>query len=166
MLHHLRAPVVIAALLVSTAIGAAAQVEIDKTLSRVYGAAVMASDVRQAKLLRLVPEATSDDAVLTALENRLLMLRETANNERLEPSKEAIQAAKDAWRRAWPQGTDPAALMGRAGMTEQTLDGWFRDDLRVAAYLDQRFGTVADRDSRISSWISDLRRRANLAAKS
>ena len=148
------------------AVPMAAQVEIDKTLSRIYGAALMSSDVRQAKLLRLVPSATTDDAVLAALENRLLILHETAKNARLEPAKEAIEAAKDSWRRGLPQGSDVTALMTRAGMTEQTLDGWFRDDLRVAAYLNQRFGTVPDREARISSWVSDLRRRAGLPVKS
>jgi hypothetical protein len=52
--------------------------------------------------------------------------------------------------------------MTRAGMTDQALDGWFRDELRINAYINQRFGQVPDRATRISSWLSDLRRRANL----
>lgn len=153
------------ALFATAAVRTTAQVEIDRTLSRVYGSALMSSDLRQAKLLHLVPSATTDEAVLTALENRLLILRESANIARIEPSKDAIEAAKDAWRRSLPQGTDLTAVMARGGMTEQTLDGWFRDDLRVAAYLNQRFPKVPDRETRISSWLADLRRRANLPVK-
>jgi hypothetical protein len=156
--------VVVAALSLAGSGVAAGQVELDRSLSRVYATTVMSSDVRQAKMLRLVPDAAtaSDTAVWVALENRLLMLRETANNERLEPSKDAIATARDAWRRGWPEGENLPALMTRAGMTDQALDGWFRDELRINAYINQRFGQVPDRATRISSWLSDLRRRANL----
>jgi hypothetical protein len=52
-------------------------------------------------------------------------------------------------------------------MTDQTLDAWFRDDLKVEAYLTQRFGQPGDpaRDRRIGPWLADLRRRANLTGK-
>jgi hypothetical protein len=57
--------------------------------------------------------------------------------------------------------------MTRAGMTDQGLDGWFRDDLRIAAYVDLRFGLQPDdaRAKRVDEWITDLRRRANLTGR-
>jgi hypothetical protein len=57
--------------------------------------------------------------------------------------------------------------MARVGMSEQALNGWFRDDLRTAAYMDQRFGRTApaDRANMIGDWLRDLRRRANLIGK-
>jgi hypothetical protein len=149
------------------AAAAAAQVEVDRTLQRVYGTPIMASDVRQVRLLKLVPEAGSDAAALTALENRLLILREVSRVAAPEPDREAIQARRGAWAAGWPPGTDLGALMARVGMTDQALDGWFRGDLQIAAYLDQRFGTpdAAGRASRLAEWITELRRRANIGGK-
>jgi hypothetical protein len=146
----------------------AAQVEVDRTLQRVHGTAIMASDVREAKVLKLVPEAAAgDDAVQTALENRLLMLYEVGRATVAEPARDAIAARRRAWTSGWPPGTDLAAQMARVGTTDQALDGWFRDDLRIAAYLDQRFGPQADaaRATRIGDWIASLRRAANLGGK-
>jgi hypothetical protein len=152
--------------LLLTATGARAQqVEIDRTLQRVGGTPIMLSDVREARLLKLVPEAGgSDDAILTALENRLLMLSEASRMPANEPAPELIAARRQAWRATWPAGTDVPALMVSAGTTDQDLDGWFRDDLRIATYLDQRFGQAMDatRTKRVSDWLVELRRRANL----
>ena len=155
--------------LVAGATGAAAQqVELDKTLQRVLGTPIMQSDVREARLLKLVPEASgSDDAILTALENRLLMLSEATRIPGTEPARDLIAAKRQAWRATWPAGTDLAALMTSAGTTDQDLDGWFRDDLKIATYVDQRFGqqTDATRTKRISDWVVELRRRANLTRR-
>jgi hypothetical protein len=152
--------------LVVIATGASAQqVEIDRTLQRVGTTPIMLSDVREARLLKLVPEAGgNDDAILTALENRLLMLSEANRMPGAEPARDQIAARRQAWRATWPAGTDVPALMVSAGTTDQDLDGWFRDDLRIATYLDQRFGQAGDpmRAKRISDWLTELRRRANL----
>ena len=144
------------------------QVELDRTLQRVYGTPIMSSDVRQVRLLRLISAgAGSDEAILTALENRLLMLREVARGSIAEPPPVRIAARRDAWAASWPPGTDLPALMARAGMTDQALNGWFRDDLHIEGYLDQRFGQPDDarRAARIADWVRDLRARANLPAK-
>jgi hypothetical protein len=161
-------PVTVAATVLMAGVSGFAQVEVDRTLSRVYGAAIMLSDVRQAGVLKLVPEAAAgDDAVQAALENRLLVLREVARGAPAEPDREAVAARRRAWTASWPPGADLASAMARVGMSDQALDGWFRDDLLMAAYLDQRFGAQADaaRAARIAAWIADLRRRANLPGK-
>ncbi|HEX5069084.1 MAG TPA: hypothetical protein VFV78_02625 [Vicinamibacterales bacterium] len=143
-------------------------VEIDRTLQHVYNTAIMASDVRQCRQLRLLPEAgAGDERILTALENRLLLLREVSRQAptTAQPSAAAIAARRQAWTGAWPPGTDVPGLLKANGMTEQALDGWFRDDLRIAAYVDLRFGATADdaRSARVADWIAELRRRANLS---
>ena len=159
-------PYLMTGALVSIATGAdAQQVEIDRTLQHVGATPIMLSDVREARLLKLVPEAGgTDDAILTALENRLLMLSEANRMPGAEPARDLIAARRQAWRATWPAGTDVPALMVSAGTTDQDLDGWFRDDLRIATYLDQRFGQQVDatRTKRISEWLIELRRRANL----
>lgn len=137
-------------------------VEIDRTLQRVHGTAIMSSDIRQARLLRLV-SAQSDDAIQTTLENRLLMLSEAARAAVEEPAAAQIAARRQAWTASWPAGTDVAAQLHRAGMSDRGLDGWFRDELRIEAYLTQRFPPQdPKRDERIAVWIKDLRQRANL----
>ena len=159
MHRHLCA--VMLALYAGTPAVTAGQVVLDRTVQRVYTSTIMSSDVRQAKLLKLVPDVSSDDAVLTALENRLLMLRE-AGPGRGEPDPKAIAERRQVWTASWPAGTDLPALMTRAGMTDQALDGWFRDELRIAQYLDQRFGQLPERAGRIATWLQGLRQRAYL----
>jgi hypothetical protein len=150
------------------AVPAGQSIEIDRTLQHVYGTAIMSSDIRQVRLLRLLPEADdTDDRILFALENRLLIVRELTRQPSAQPSAAAIAARRQAWAASWPPGTDLPALMMRAGMTDQALDGWFRDDLRIAAYLDLRFGTEPNeaRAKQVDGWLADLRRRANLPAR-
>jgi len=144
-------------------VSAQTPVEIDRTLQRVYGTAIMASDVRQARILRLVtPAPASDEAWLTALENRLLILHEAARAAIPEPAAPQIAARRQSWMASSPAGTDVARELQRAGMTDRGLDGWFRDDLRIETYLQQRFPQDPKRDERIAAWIKDLRHRANL----
>ncbi len=146
----------------------AQQVELDRTLERVYGAVVMSSDVRQVRMLKLSEGgADSDAAAQTTIENRLLILRELSRGNVTEPTADRIAEKREAWKRTWPASTDTNALLAKAGMSAQALDGWFRDELRIEAYVNERFPPSADprRAERIASWISDLRRRANLGGK-
>lgn len=155
-------------ILTATAAAAAGQtpVEIDRTLQRVNGTAIMTSDVRQARILRLLtPPPASDDAVLTALENRLLMLTEAARSAIGEPAPAQISARRQAWAALWPSPAELAAQITRSGMTDRALDGWFRDDLRIDMYIEQRFPPDPKRDERLATWIRDLRQRANLTNK-
>jgi hypothetical protein len=163
----MRAATVLGVLALLVARPAAAQVELDRTVQRVYGTAIMASDVRQARLLRLVPGAADDGAVLEAIENRLLQLREVSRGQVGEPEAGTVAARRAAWQAAWPAGTDVAALFVRAGMSDQALDGWFRDDLLIAAYVERRFGPADDprRAERVDGWVRDLRQRAGLPVK-
>jgi len=146
----------------------AQQVEVDRTLERIYGSVVMASDVRQVRLLKLADGgADTDAAAQTTIENRLLIMRELSRGTAPEPAAERIAEKREAWRKTWPASTDVPALLSRAGMSAQALDGWFRDELKIEAYLADRYPQTGDprRAERISTWINDLRRRANLAAK-
>lgn len=152
------------ALIFSSALAAQNAVEIDKTVRRVYETAIMASDVRQVRLLRLPGAvANSDDEALLILENRLLMLREAARGEVSGPTSDQIAARRKAWESSLSPGTDLQALLRRAGMGDRALDGWFRDDLRIETHILQRFGDVDPRrDERVAAWIQTLRQRANL----
>jgi hypothetical protein len=151
-------------LILSPALIAQTAVEIDKTVSRVYETAIMSSDVRQIRLLRLPDAAAnSDREALLLLENRLLMLREAARGEVAEPTPDQIAARRKAWESSLAPGTDLPALLRRAGMSDRALDGWFRDDLLIQAHIQQRFGDAEPRRAeRVAAWITTLRLRANL----
>jgi len=141
---------------------ARAQVEIDRTLVRVYGVPIMASDVRQARLMHLLDG--DDRAVQTALENRLLVLREVTRGGAQAPESDAVVARRRAWTQKLPGGFDQRASMARTGMTAGALEQWFADDVRIEDYLSRRFGQAGDprRAERVNEWIRDLRRRAGL----
>jgi hypothetical protein len=146
------------------AVSAQQPIELDRTLQRVYDAAIMASDVREARLLKLVPEAAAgDDAVQRALENRLLILHEMARLQPVDPGRDLVAGRKQQWEAAWPPA-DLAAIKKKCGTTEQALDAWFRSDLQMTAFLNERFGQPGDpaREAKINAWIADLRKRANL----
>jgi hypothetical protein len=139
-------------------------VEIDRVLQRVEGEVITTLHVRRARLLNLTPGAGTDQAILRELVNRRLMLFEVARFNPDPPSEEAVAEARRAWETALPAGADVPALLARAGMRPAALDGWFRDALRLRAYLAQRFGVVpdAERPAAIAAWIRGLRDRAGL----
>lgn len=138
---------------------AAGQVELDRIVSRVPGHPIMQSDVRRARSLELVPDTTSDASTLRALENRWLMLDEI---ERAAPalaiSDDAVEARFEAWR-ARPRRAEPLLPI-----SDVELRRWFRNDLRIDAYLDRRFGMLsgADRSRAQNAWVARLRQRAEL----
>ena len=151
--------------LTAPALGAQ-QVELDRTLERIYDSVVTTSDVRQVRILKLAEGgADTDAAAQTTIENRLLLMRELARSTVPEPAPDRIVEKREAWRKTWPASTDIPALLARAGMSAQALDGWFRDELKIEAFLAIRFPQIADprRAERINDWIIDLRRRANLS---
>jgi hypothetical protein len=139
-------------------------VEIDRVLQRVAGDVITTLHVRRARLLRLTPGAGTDEAVLRELVNRRLMLFEVARFNPDPPPDAGVAEARRAWEASLEPGTDVPALLVRAGMRPSALDGWFRDNLRLRAYLAQRFGAVpdAERPAAIAAWIRGLRDRAGL----
>ena len=52
-----------------------------------------------------------------------------------------------------------ARVLRDGGFAERRLRAWIRDDLRVEAYLQQRFAMDERRQDLIADWLSDLRRR-------
>lgn len=122
----------------------AAEVLLERTLVIVGGAVVTQSDVTLARTLGLLDGATpaSPDATLAALVDRWLMLHEVARFAPAEPSAVAIEARLTAIR---ARAGDDAALtrvLTASGREPSYLATWVRDDLRIAAYLEQRFAST------------------------
>jgi hypothetical protein len=118
---------------------------LDRLLAIVNGEVVTLSDVRAAKQLKLIPGADgmTDEQLLDALIERRLTVAEVAKYTAAEPSPADLAARRRSWEATLPRGTSAAAVLASAGMRDAALTAWFRDDLRLAAYLDQRFTAAA-----------------------
>lgn len=136
---------------------------IERVLAIVAGDIILLSDVRAARELALVPVPETGDpdrAVLSALIDRALMLDEVRRYAPPEPSAADVDRALQQVReRVSP--TDYEAALARAGVSERQLREVLRQNLRIRAYVEQRFGSDAPERARLASdeWLAGLRRR-------
>jgi hypothetical protein len=149
-----------------TRVGLADEV-IDRVLAVVAGDVIMLSDVRAARDLQLVDPGTASDpdrAVLSQLIDRALILDEVDRYAPPEPSADAVDRAFNAVRAHF--ATTPAftAALARVGLDERQLRATLRQNLRIRAYLDQRFaGETPERgEAIITAWVAGLRARATI----
>ena len=122
---------------------AAGQMLIDRVLARVDAVPITMTDVQALVGLGVIqtPSASSDVAASTQqVINRQLELAEVQRFPPPEPSPAAV--ATEAARLKANAGARLASLMQATGLTEQRITDIARDNLRIAAYLDQRFGTA------------------------
>jgi hypothetical protein len=143
----------------------AAQVENDRVLVRIGDHVITQLDVRRARMLRLVPaEATTDADIQRELENHWLMAAEVARFNTTPPDQAATDAERGRWLARLDPGADPATALERAGMSESELTTWLRDELKIRAYIEGRFGMLppAERATAVAAWIRGLRDRAGL----
>jgi hypothetical protein len=146
---------------------AAARAEIiDRVLAVVGGQLITLSDVTAARDLRLVPPEQTPDpvrAILGKLIDRELVLAEVDRYAPTEPTAEAVDAEV---RQVRQRLTSPAAFdaaLARSGIDEQHLRETLRQDLRMRAYLDQRFSTATEQRVRlVDEWMAGLRRRGGV----
>jgi hypothetical protein len=155
----------VAVLLVCTP--ALAQTVLDKVLSTVNGEVITQLDVRQARMLKLrlvTGPAESDEDVLRGLENRRLVRAEIAHVALPAPTAADVAAHRRDWESLLGPGADIPRLLDRAGLTESGLVAWLRDDVRIQAYLEQRFGGLpaADRSTEVARYLVTLREHAGL----
>ncbi|MCC7123791.1 MAG: hypothetical protein IT178_03020 [Acidobacteria bacterium] len=132
---------------------------LDRTLAIVGGRTITQSDARTVLTLGLVDGTDVNRALVERLVDRELMLREAERYAPPDPA-EAEVAARLAAAEARAGGADAlAATLAAGGFTSERLRAWVRDDLRLAAYLAQRFVADDRRNDLIADWVSDLRRR-------
>ena len=140
-------------------------VELDHVLARVNGRLVTASDVRQARMLRLVDDDSSDAAIQHALEDRWLILGEMSRREPvLPPSAQAIADRRAARVARLGGAAAVPKLLADAGMSDKAYESWLADDLRIEGFLAVQFGSTAeaDRAKAQTDWLARLRQRAGL----
>ena len=118
---------------------------IDRILAVVSGGLILQSDVTAAQRLGLVTVPAEGDrvqGVLDRLIERRLMLVEVDRYGPPEPSRAEVDAALEEIDKRIASGAQLDAILRESGFTVDQMRLYVRDDLRIRAYLQQRFGTA------------------------
>jgi hypothetical protein len=149
------AALAVAGSLVGAGAGVHAEI-IDRILAVVDGALVTQSDVAVAVRLGLVPAAAAPDpasAALDALIERRLMLAEVDRYAPPDPPEADVDRhVADIRVRA---GAQFDAILLQGGISMDQLRRQVRDDLRIDAYLQQRFGAMQPSEEEIFQYYRD-----------
>ena len=155
--------VVLAGVLVA---GPARAETIDRVLAVVAGQLITLTDVTAALDLRLQTTDGAADpvrAVLSKLIDRELILTEVDRYAPPEPTAEAVDREVQRVRARFPSQDALDAALARSGIDERHLRETLRQDLRMRAYLDQRFTAATDRrQALLDDWMAGLRRRGDV----
>jgi hypothetical protein len=139
---------------------------IDRVLAVVAGQLIMLSDVTGAIDLGLQSTDGASDpvrAVLTKLIDRELVLAEVDRYAPPEPTSEAVDGELQRVRQRFPSPDAFESALARSGIDDTHLRETLRQDLRMRAYLDQRFNAASDRRvNAINDWMAGLRRRGGV----
>jgi hypothetical protein len=139
---------------------------IDRVLAVVAGQLITLTDVTAARDLGLQTADTGSDpvrVVLTKLIDRELVLAEVERYAPSEPTAETVDGEVQRVRARFPSQDAFDAALARSGIDEQHLRETLRQDLRITAYMNQRFTAAGDRRrAAIDEWMSGLRRRAEV----
>ena len=148
---------------------------IDRVLAVAAGDLILLSDLRAVRELGLVPTLTSavsiaaaDDgserAALSALIDRALVLDEVNRFAPPEPLVASVDLAFNEVRDRVGSLPGLERVLARVGLDQRQLREMLRQNLRIRAYLDQRFSgdTPARVQGAIAEWIAGLRRRADV----
>ena len=158
----------IASLLCVSAASLRAEETIDRVLALVAGQPITLTDVTAARDLGLVPPpATADPirALLSTLIDRALVLAEVDRYAPPEPSADMVDREVDQVRARFPSPQAFDVTLARSGIDAGHLRQTLREDLRIRAYLDQRFavpGAEQPRQALVDEWVAGLRRRADV----
>lgn len=132
------------------AAGARAAELLDRVLAVVSGDVILLSDVVSAREFGLVQAPAGGDAVrgvLAQLIDRALILTEVDRYAPVEPSTQAVDEELAVVKRRVGSAPAFAAALSRAGIDERHLRQTLRENLRIRAYLDQRFTMAQPSDA-------------------
>jgi hypothetical protein len=139
---------------------------IDRVLAVVGGQLILLSDVTAARDLGLQTADASGNpvrAVLTKLIDRELVLVEVDRYAPPEPDADAVDRELDGVRARFPSPQAFAAALERSGIDEKFVREAMRQDLRIVAYMNQRFANAGDRRPQlVADWMAGLRRRGDV----
>jgi hypothetical protein len=165
------AGIILLSILLSTCMAALAPIRaraevIDRVLAVVSGSLITLSDVHAAFELGLVTPAPSGDpirSVLSALIDRELELAEVDRYAPPEPSAADVDREVQRVQMRFDTRAAFDAVLARSGIDLAHLRETLREDLRIRAYLEQRFsGSEGTSPTVVADWIAGLRRRADI----
>jgi hypothetical protein len=159
------ASAVVVVLAFATANQPVAAETIDRVLAVVAGQVILLTDVNAARELGLQTAQGSDPvrAVLSKLIDRQLMLVEVDRYSPPEPTAASIEQAAAEVRARFATAEAFESELAHYGIDEQHLRETLRQDLRIRAYLEQRFPPAdVRRESLIEEWVASLRRRGDV----
>jgi hypothetical protein len=131
---------------------------LDRMLAVVAGDLIMLSDVGAAVEFGLVPRPSGPDvtrAVLTQLIDRSLMLAEVDRYAPPEPGAAAVDRELQLVRDRFPSADAFNAALTRYGIQATHLRETLRANLRLRAYLEQRFTVVGPSDEEIEAYYRE-----------
>jgi hypothetical protein len=131
---------------------------LDRMLAVVAGDLIMLSDVAAAVEFGLVPRPSGPDitrAVLTQLIDRSLMLAEVERYAPPEPAIAAVDRDLDTVRERFGSVEAFSAALARCGIEETHLRETLRANLRLRAYLEQRFTVVGPSEEEIAAYYRE-----------
>jgi hypothetical protein len=138
-----------------TSASARAQI-IDRILAVVNGAMILQSDVMMAVRLGLAPAPPASDPIaapLDALIERRLVLEEVDRYAPPDPTDADIDRRLAEVRGRAGAGFE--AILRETGLSPDQLRRQVRDDLRIEAYLLQRFGAMQPSEEEIQQYYRD-----------
>lgn len=139
---------------------------IDRVLAVVAGQLITLTDVTAARDLGLQSADNAADpvrAILSKLIDRELILAEVDRYAPPEPAADAIDRDVERIRARFTSAEGLASALARSGIDEKHLREILRQDLRIRAYLEQRFASAQDRrQALMDDWMTGLRRRGDV----
>lgn len=140
---------------------------IDRVLAVVAGQLIMLSDVTAVRDLGIVTATAGQDptgSVLSKLIDRELMLAEVDRYAPPEPETADVDREFAVVRGRFPSAKAFGDVLARSGFDPAHVREIVRQNLRLRAYLDQRFtapdGDPQRRQKLIDDWVESLRRRS------
>jgi hypothetical protein len=156
--RHVRAAALSASLAAVADSCLAAQEVIDRVLAVAAGNLIMLSDVAAARDLGLVAAGAAADPIreiLTRLIERALVLAEVDRYAPPEPDAAAVEREAAIVRARFPTAEGFKQALARVGMNEAHLRETLRGDLRIRAYLEQRFAVAMPEDDDLERFYRD-----------
>ena len=143
---------------------AGAQEVLDRVLAVVAGEMITLTDVTAALdfgLVDMPPDGDPIRDILPRLIDRELILAEVDRYAPPEPPPAALDAQMRARRARFASEPSFQAALARSGINEGRLRETLRQDLRIEAYLNQRFSGERPEEL-VREWIDGLRRRTEI----
>jgi hypothetical protein len=150
-----RRVVALAALLAAASGTPAAGEILDRVLAVVSGEVVTLSDARAAIALGLVGRRSSPDPIadaVAALVDRRLVLHEVERYQPPEPDAASIEQRARELAAALPADVPVDVALAALALDAARLRQLAREELRIAAYLQRRFGLVQPSDEDVAAY--------------